>query len=97
MCIVLYAVDIFPLASNENDLHTMLNLIHVAQSASRALGLIITKCKSLGGVPYNMFTKLLLFSCETGWFVKSYSCIDTVQNRAMKFLSWCMKIYPKFV
>ena len=30
----------------------------VAQSASRALGLVIAKCKPVGGVPYNVFTKL---------------------------------------
>jgi hypothetical protein len=30
----------------------------VAQSASRAVGLLITKCKANGGVPYNVFTKL---------------------------------------
>ena len=30
----------------------------VAQSASRALGLLIVKCKLAGGVPYNVFTKL---------------------------------------
>ena len=27
----------------------------VAQSASRALGLLIVKCKLAGGVPYNVF------------------------------------------
>ena len=31
---------------------------HVAQSASRALGLLIAKYKTLGGVPYNVYTKL---------------------------------------
>ena len=27
----------------------------IAQSASRALGLLIVKCKLAGGVPYNVF------------------------------------------
>jgi hypothetical protein len=30
----------------------------VAQSASRAFGLLIAKSKSLGSLPYNVFTKL---------------------------------------
>ncbi len=30
----------------------------VAQSATRALGLIIAKCKAHGGVPFNVFTQL---------------------------------------
>ena len=30
----------------------------VAQSASRALGLLIAKSKALGGMPYKVFTKL---------------------------------------
>ena len=30
----------------------------VSQSASRASGLIIAKCKSVGGVPFEVFTKL---------------------------------------
>ena len=29
-----------------------------AQSAGRAIGLVIAKCKEMGGVPYNVFTKL---------------------------------------
>ena len=31
---------------------------YVAQSASRALGLLISKCKLAGGLPYNVYTKL---------------------------------------
>ncbi len=30
----------------------------VAQSASRALGLVICKCKAVGGLPYDVFTHL---------------------------------------
>ena len=30
----------------------------VAKSASRALGIVIAKCKANGGVPYNVFTQL---------------------------------------
>ena len=60
--------------------------------ASRALGLLIAKCKSIGGVPYDVFTKLN----ETGvwpvisysapiWSFPSYSYIDAMHNRAMRF------------
>ncbi len=31
---------------------------YVAQSASRALGLLIAKFKSIGGMPFHVFTKL---------------------------------------
>ncbi len=41
----------------------------VAQSATRALGLVIAKCKVHGGVPFNVNKKILLtilvFSIET--------------------------------
>ncbi len=30
----------------------------VAKSANRALGLLIAKCKDLGGMPHEVFTKL---------------------------------------
>ena len=64
----------------------------VAQSASRALGLLIAKCKSIGGVPYEVFTKLyesivwpvINYSAPI-WGFRSYSCIDSVHNRAMRF------------
>lgn len=31
---------------------------HVAQSSSRAVCLLIAKCKLMGGVPYDVFSKL---------------------------------------
>jgi hypothetical protein len=62
----------------------------VAQSASRALGLLIAKYKSLGRMPYNVFTKLfdsLVWSVvaygTTIWGNKSFSCIDSIQHRAI--------------
>jgi hypothetical protein len=64
----------------------------VAQSANRALGLIIAKVKSFGGVPYNVYTKLydsIVFPViaygAAIWGTDSYSCIDAVQHRAARF------------
>ena len=72
-----------------------------AQSASRALDLLIAKCKSLGGMPYDVYSKLyeslvwLVIAYDTSiWGDRSYSCIDTVQNRAMKFFLGVGKYTP---
>ena len=72
-----------------------------AQSASRALGLLIAKCKTIGGVPYNVFTKLygsavwpvINYSAPI-WGFCSYSCIDAVHNRAMRFFLGVGKYTP---
>ena len=64
----------------------------VAQSASRALGLLISKRKLAGGLPYNVYTQLydsvmspVINYGACIWGFKSYSCINAVQNRAMRF------------
>ena len=56
--------------------------------ASRALGLLIAKCKIIGGVPYSVFTKLydsvvwpVISYSSPIWGIKSYSGIDAVHNR----------------
>ena len=64
----------------------------IAQSASRALGLVISKCKANGGVPYKIYTKLYdalvrpvleygagIYGCQ------EYSAINAVHNRACRF------------
>ena len=73
----------------------------VAQSAGRALGLIISKCKSVGGVPYDAFTKLydsmvwpVINYGAPIWGFKVYSCISAVQNRAMRFFLGVGKYTP---
>ena len=61
-------------------------------SASRALGLVISKCKVFGGFQCSTFTKLfdsmvwptINYSAPI-WGDKSYSCINAVQNRAMRY------------
>ena len=63
----------------------------VAKSASRALGLLICKFKSIGGMPFKVYTKLydsLVWSIVAYgaaiWGTQTFSCIDAVQNRAMR-------------
>ena len=64
----------------------------VAQSASRGLGLVIDKCKTVGGVPYNVFTKLydsivwpMISYGAAIWGHKEFTCISAVQSRTMRF------------
>ena len=64
----------------------------VAQSANRALGLLIAKSKFLGGVPYRVFTKLydsMVWSVvaygDSVWGTRQFSCIDAVQFKAQRY------------
>ena len=64
----------------------------VSQSANRALGLVIAKVKSFGGVPYNVYTKLydsvvcpVITYGAAIWGTESFSCINAVQQRAARF------------
>ena len=73
----------------------------VAQSASRALGLLTAKFKSIWGMPYDVYTKLydamvwpVLSYGASVWGVKSFSCINAVQNRAMRFFLGTGKYTP---
>ena len=70
-------------------------------SAGRALGLIIAKCKIIGGVSYDVFTKLYesIVSpvVEYGaavWGTKNYACINAVQHRAGRFFLGVGKYTP---
>ena len=66
----------------------------VAQSASRALGLLISKDKASGGMPYTCYTKcydatvqsIIDYSAAL-WETKSVTCINAVQNRAVDIFS----------
>ena len=73
----------------------------VAQSASRALGLLLSKCKLAGGLPFNVYTKLydsvvypVISYGASIWGYKSYSCINAVHNRAMRFFLGVGKYTP---
>ena len=65
---------------------------YVAQSATRALGLLIFKFKQTGGMPYDVFTKLfdntvwsVISYGAAIWGIKEYSTINTVQHKACRF------------
>ena len=73
----------------------------VAKSASRSLGLLIAKCKAIGGVEFSTFSKLfetlVMSVIEYGasiWGNKDFSCINSVKNRAMHFL-WVLVNTPQ--
>ena len=63
-----------------------------AQSASRALGLLISKDKAFGGIPYECFTKRYKATVQATidysaplWGTQSVSCISAVQNRTCRY------------
>ena len=63
-----------------------------AQSANRALGLLIAKMKTFVGLQYDAFTKLyesmvfpLISYGAAIWATQSYNCINAVQNRAARY------------
>ena len=65
---------------------------NVAQSANRALGLLIAKSKAFGGIQYGPFTKLyesvvcpVISYSAAIWGTQSYSCINAVQHRAARY------------
>ena len=73
----------------------------VAQSARRALGLLISKCKLADRLPFNVYTKLydsvmypVISYGACIWGCKSYSCINVVQNRGMRFFLGVGKYTP---
>ena len=74
---------------------------YVSQSAGRALGLLIVKYKNAGGLPYNVFTKLfdsmvwpVINYGAAIWGTRTFSCIDAVLNRAMRFYLGTGKYTP---
>ena len=64
----------------------------VVQSASRALGLLISKDKVVGGMPFECCTQCYSATVQSIidysaaiWGTKSMSCINAVQNRACRY------------
>ena len=64
-----------------------------AKSASRALGLVISKYKAFGGLPFSTFSKLFdsivwgtINYGTTIWGDREFCCINAVQNRTERFL-----------
>ena len=64
----------------------------VAQSANRALGLLIAKSKAFGGLKHEPFTKLyesdvvpIISYGAAIWATHSYSCINAVQHGAARY------------
>ena len=73
----------------------------VVRSASRALGLLIVKCKAHRGFQHNIYTKLfdtMVWSVinygSSIWGTRDFSCITAVQNRAMRFYMGVGKYTP---
>ena len=73
----------------------------VAQSASRTQGLLISKFKCIGGMPYDVFTQLydslvwpVISYVASVCGNKSYSCITAVQNRVKRFFLGTGKYTP---
>ena len=74
---------------------------NIALSANRALGLVISKFRAFGGLPFNTFTKLydsiVIGTISYGaaiWGDRSFSCISAVQHRAARFFMGVGKYTP---
>ena len=74
---------------------------YVAQSATRALGLLISKFKQTGGMPFEVYKKLfdstvwsVISYGAAIWGTKEYSVINTVQNKACRFFLGVGKYSP---
>lgn len=81
------------------DFDKMANM--VASSASRALGLLIAKVKTMGGVPFDTYTKLydsmvwpIIDYGAAVWGTKNRSCVEAVHNRAGRFFLGVKKYTP---
>ncbi|XP_053393694.1 uncharacterized protein LOC128555443 [Mercenaria mercenaria] len=65
---------------------------YVAQSATRALGLLISKFKLLGGMPFDVYTELydtmvwpVISYGAAIWGTREYSAVNAVHHRACRF------------
>ena len=104
----MFVLPISTLAANRKDVchqhrarSTCISAKTVAQSASRALGLLIAKYKTMGGLPYDVYTKLydavgwpVISHGASIWSVKTFSCINAVHNQHMRFFLGVGKFTP---
>ena len=74
---------------------------YVAQSATRALGLLIAKYKQAGGMPFDVFKKLfdttvwsVIIYGAAIWGIKEHAGISTVQHKACRFFLGVGKYTP---
>ena len=74
---------------------------YVAQSATRALGLLISKYKQAGGMPFDVFKKLfdttvwsVISYGAAIWGIKEHAGISTVQYKACPFFLGVGKYTP---
>ena len=72
-----------------------------SSECSRALGLLIAKCKITVGLPYDAYTKLydavvwpVISYGASIWGVKTCSCINAVHNQLMRFFLGVGKFAP---
>ena len=73
----------------------------VAQSATRALGLLIAKSKVTGGMPYDVFTQLynslvqpVIDYGAAVWGTREYTCVKSVQYKACRYFLGTGKYTP---
>ena len=73
----------------------------MAKSAGRALGIVIAKYKSFGGLPFSSYSKLyesIVWSTirygTVVWGTKQFSCINALQSRATRFFLGVGKYSP---
>jgi hypothetical protein len=65
---------------------------YVSQAANRSLGILISKMKAYGGMPFTIYTKLYDSLVQSVinygaalWGTQEFNCINAVQNRALRF------------
>ena len=87
------------LLTEKLDYNKMAN--HVSKAANRALGLVIAKSKSLGGLPFSTFTKLfdsIVWSVVSYgaavWGSRQFSSINSVYMRAARYYLGVGKYTP---
>jgi hypothetical protein len=73
----------------------------VAKFTSRALGLLIAKCKAHGGFQYDVYTKLfdsivwsVIYYGASIWGTKEFSVVNAVKKRGMRLFMGVGRYIP---